>query len=103
MVATTTTTPLATSQVQDTNTTHPSKSFFEDYGIALIGAGAGLAAMCLFSGLVLLIRRSLKSDEDFLKQALMMGRSTQRAEIPQNLALVTSSQEHLIDWQNRHE
>ncbi len=102
MVATTTTTPLATSQVQDTNTTHPSKSFFEDYEIALIGAGAGLAAMCLFSGLFLLIRRSLKWDEDFLKQALMMGRSTLQEEIPQNLALVTSSQEHLIDWQNRH-
>jgi hypothetical protein len=54
--------------------------------------GAGLAAMRLFSGLVVLIRRSLKSDEDFLKQALMMGRSTQQEEIPQNLALVTSSQ-----------
>ena len=66
---TTTPAPTTTPEVITTTTPPPTQSFLVRYAVPIIGASTGAGVLLLFSGLVVLIRRSLKSDEDLIKNA----------------------------------
>jgi len=99
---TTTPAPTTTPVVTTSTTPPPEKTFWEENAVPLIGGGAGAGVLLLFSGLVVLIRRSLKSDEDLIKSAFSaLARSAgneeaqQIAPPTQELALMAAANQTL--------
>ena len=85
-----TTTPVATTP---SPTPEPSKSWAEENAVPLTAAGAGMGALILFSGLVMLIRRSLSSEEDLIKNAFSsLARQPSRALTAQESWALMASQ-----------